>query len=354
MDGSEQEMHMTSWHDVIVIGAGVMGAATARALARSGIGVTIFEQFDVGHTGGSSHGRSRIFRLSYPDPMYVRMAVEAHWLWRELERERDAELLVITGGLDAGEEIASNRAALEECGVAYELMDGREAMRRWPQVSIDPDAELLFQNEGAYVAADGAVDAFLGSALDAGAKLMENARVERLSLDDGGGAVLSVGGDEIKARVVVVTAGSWVKGLLSTAGLDIDVRPTRETVAYFRFEGDLPPTLVEWGRPAAYALPAPGEGLKVGQHIAGPLADPDDAGIVSDESVQILSDWVRRRFPAADPTPLRAETCLYTNTPDEHFVLDRHGPIVVGSPCSGHGFKFAPLIGKRLAELAKD
>ena len=107
-----------------------------------------------------------------------------------------------------------------------------------------------------------------------------------------------------------------------------------------------------WEHPAIYALNAPGEGLKAGEHIAGEAASPDEAGAPDEESVARVSEWVRRWWPGADPHPHRSETCFYTNTPDEHFVLERKGRIVVGSPCSGHGFKFAPLIGERLADLA--
>jgi sarcosine oxidase len=110
--------------------------------------------------------------------------------------------------------------------------------------------------------------------------------------------------------------------------------------------------LVEWAVPLAYGLPTPSLGLKTGEHHVGPERDPDDPGGPNESSVARLSDWVSRRYPAADPVPERAETCLYTNVEDERFILERHGPIVVGSPCSGHGFKFAPLIGERLADLA--
>ncbi|MDQ4065455.1 MAG: FAD-dependent oxidoreductase, partial [Actinomycetota bacterium] len=149
---------------------------------------------------------------------------------------------------------------------------------------------------------------------------------------------------------IVVTAGGWAQKLLARAGIELDVKPTRETVAYFQMAG-VPPTYVDWGDPSVYALADPGHGIKVGEHIAGPRTDADEEGAPNLESVERLSAWVTERFPTADPQPWHAETCIYTNTPDEHFVLQRHGSIVVGSPCSGHGFKFAPLIGERLADL---
>jgi sarcosine oxidase len=154
------------------------------------------------------------------------------------------------------------------------------------------------------------------------------------------------------AETVVITAGPWSSKVLSPLGIELDVRPTRETVSYFHAPSDGWPTLVEWGDPSLYALASLGQGLKAAEHIAGPTADPDGGGGVNRESVARVSAWVAERFPGADPTPHLSETCFYTNTADESFILDRHDAVVVGSACSGHGFKFAPLIGARLAALA--
>ena len=166
------------------------------------------------------------------------------------------------------------------------------------------------------------------------------------------GAVhMSPAASTFTAPVVVVTAGSWARRLLESLGIALDTKATRETVAFYGFDGPMP-TFVDWGEPSVYALPSPGQGLKVGEHIAGPVVDPDDDGSVNEESMARLTAWVTERYPGVPPSPQHAETCLNTVTPDEHFVLERHGDVVVGSPCSGHGFKFAPLIGERLADLA--
>jgi sarcosine oxidase len=111
---------------------------------------------------------------------------------------------------------------------------------------------------------------------------------------------------------------------------------------------------VEWSDPPRYALPDPDHGLKAAEHIVGPLTDPDEDGTVNQQSIDRVAEWVRYRFPNADPTPADAQPCLYTITNDENFILERHGKVVVGSPCSGHGFKFAPVIGQRLAGLAQE
>ncbi|HEY7874971.1 MAG TPA: N-methyl-L-tryptophan oxidase [Actinomycetota bacterium] len=337
--------------DVAVVGAGVMGSSTAYALARKGLDVVVLEQFAVGHNRGSSHGAARIFRLSYPDATYVEMAQESLSLWRDLERDSEADLLARTGGLDTGKNLDEHAAALSACGAAFELIDGAETRARWPFMAVPPAAPVLFQPDAGVVSAEAAWRALSRGARAAGARMHDGARVARLEPEDRE-VFIRTSTEEIRARAVVVTAGAWARALLATAGIELDTRPTRETVAYFRLNDLVPPTLVDWGAPSVYALPSPGGEIKAGEHRAGPTIDPDVPGEVDPEAVARVRAWVLERLPGADPVPRGAETCLYTNTPDERFVLERHGRIVVGSPCSGHGFKFAPLIGRRLAGLA--
>lgn len=331
---------------VAVVGAGVMGAATARALARSGHDVTVLEQFSFGHERGSSHGATRVFRFSYPVVEYVRMAMESLELWRELERDTGESLLRTTGGLDAGKLLDDHVAALQECRAECEVLDRDEAMARFPWLRPG-EGPLLFQGDGGVAFADRTVEACLRSASEHGATLRPDTKV--LAIEQGS---VETADGSVEADVVVVTAGGWVKELVAPLGIEVPVRPTRETVAYFELDEPRVTTLVEWDQPSIYALPS-GQGvLKAGEHQAGVTTDPDEEGRVDEESVARLSEWVAKRFPAANPRPIHAETCIYTNTPDDSFVLERHGDVVVGSPCSGHGFKFAPWVGKRLAELA--
>ena len=337
--------------DHVVIGAGVMGCATARALAKMGKKVVLLEQFRLGHKKGSSHGRSRIFRFSYPEQEYVAMAQESLAMWRDLEREAGTELLHTTGGLDCGPRISDNAAALEGCGATFEMIDGREASSRFPDLSFQPETPVLFQPDSGVIYADASIASFVTSAMDADADVHEDREVIAIEPTTGSAVVRTPGGD-FRGDSVVVTAGPWAKKLLQPLGIDLPVRPTRETIAYFACETSRLPTVVEWGDPSIYALASPGQGLKVGEHIAGPVADPDEEQHFSAESVGRLKAWVADRYPGAESEPRLAETCFYTNTKDESFILERRGSIVVGSPCSGHGFKFAPLIGKRLADLA--
>ncbi|HWC14676.1 MAG TPA: FAD-dependent oxidoreductase [Actinomycetota bacterium] len=323
---------------VAVVGCGVMGAASAWALTRRGYEVTVFEQFETGHKRGSSHGSSRIYRYSYPEPQFVAMMSEALPLWHDLEREAGTKILHQTGGLDAGKDLGAHASALTANDIAFELIDGEIAARRWPALALSYE-EVLFQAEGGVVHADKAWDAFTRVAVDRGTRLLEGRRVDDLTPNG-----------VADYDVTVVTAGGWAKELLASAGIALAVTPTRETVAYFRTQQTFP-TLVEWGDPAVYGLHDPVYGLKVGEHIAGLPTDPDEEGEVNLASVDRLKGWVAARFPGVDPDPVLVETCIYTNTADEHFVLERRGRVVVASACSGHGFKFAPLIGDRVADM---
>jgi sarcosine oxidase len=329
--------------EVAVVGAGVMGLATAQVLAQAGRDVVVCEQFEIGHGGGSSHGGSRIVRVSYPEERWVRLAQEAYPLWQELEAAWGRALLDQPGTLDLGDWEANERA-LSACGVPSEVLDAAEIERRFP-IRLEGDQSGLFQADGGIVYADLALQALLGSATEGGAELRERTRIE--SIEDQGETVVL---DGLRAKAVVVTAGAWAPGLVG-----VDATPTRETTSYFSFEEPVPSVIdTGTGDKHAYALAAPGAGLKAGLHQSGPPAiDPDDPGEPDTEIAARTAAWVERRFPGAGPA-LRDETCLYTTRPNDEFVLERNGRIVIGSPCSGHGFKFAPVVGKRLAALAAE
>ena len=322
---------------VAVVGAGVMGRAAAWALTGRGADVTVFEQFDLDHVRGSSHGRSRIVRLAYPEAHWVRLAAEAMAGWRELEAQSGTELLGLYGLVElASSPELTSAAALDACGAPYRPLDAVAA--RQLGVVLPAGWTALHQPEAGVVRADLASRAFLDLAVARGARVETGRRVASL--------------DELDADVVVVTAGAWATSLVP----ELPVRVTRETVAYFRREGPPAPSVVELddatGGHALYALYDPVFGLKAGVHHAGAEADPDADGSPDPALVARVAGWVRERLPGVDPEPVKSDTCLYTSTVDEEFVLERRGRVVVGSACSGHGFKFAPAVGRRLAALA--
>ncbi len=315
---------------VAVVGAGIMGAATAWALRERGAEVTVYEQFELDHDRGSSHGRTRIFRVAYPDADWIRFAQEAYAGWQQL----DPGLLGLYGLVELVADPALTSArALDECGVPYRWL-GRDEVRALG-ANLPEGWTALHVADAGVVFADRARHAFLEAA---GVEVETNRRIEST--------------DELDADVVVVTAGPWARELVP----ELPVTVTRETLAYFRREGPPPPSIVdlnaETGGHGMYSLHDPAHGLKAGAHHAGPEADPGTAAPPNPAIVERISLWVRERFPDVDPKPVDAQTCLYTTTADERFVLERRGRVVVGSACSGHGFKFAPAVGRRLAELA--
>ena len=321
--------------DIAVVGAGVNGLATAWALQRAGHDVVVYEQFELGHGRGSSHGRTRIFRLAYPEEKWVRLAQEALAGWRELEAESGEELLLLNGLLELyGEGVVSSQAALEACDAACELLTREETEARFG-VSPGPESFVLFQPDAGVVYADRALAAFARDL-----EIETGRRIQSL--------------DELDERVVVLTAGPWARGLLARAGIDLPVVETRETVAFFRLEGRVPSVVAEvvTRGHGFYSLFDPVHGLKVGSHMRGGPSDPDEVVGPDPALVEEIAAWTRERFPAADPDPVDAESCFYTTTDDERFILQRYDRIVVGSACSGHGFKFGPAVGARLAALA--
>src|SRR4051794_20242871 len=301
-----------------------MGSATAWALGERGAEVDVYEQFDsVDHAHGSSHGRTRIFRLAYPQDDWVRLAGEALAGWEDL----GADALSLYGLVElAPARELTSAAALARCGADF-TFDPPD-----PRVRAPDGWTALWQPLAGVVHADRARHAFLRDF-----DVQTGVRIESP--------------DDVDADVVVLTVGAWITRFLP----DVQVRVTRETVAFFDTAGPPLPSVVELNDRsghAMYALHDPVHGLKVGAHFAGHEADPDTDEQPSDEIVERISAWVAARFPGIDPTPVAAQTCLYTSTADESFVLERRGRVVIGSPCSGHGFKFAPAIGRRLADLA--
>ena len=335
-----------------------MGSAAVWHLARRGVDVVLLERFGPGHANGSSHGASRIFRFAYPDEAYVRMAQSALPLWRELEQDCGEALLETTGGLDVGGEadIAPIEAALAANGAACERVAVLDATDRWPGFALDGDDVVLWQPDAGRVWAERTVTALQAQAAHHGGEVRHHEAV--LSLSPATGHA-QTDADEYLAETVVVTAGAWTAQLLGDVGVPLTV--TREQTFHFDpLDDDLswPSFIHHRGDDAAaiYGLETPGEGIKVAEHGTGAIVDdPDPAQRsfdVDEIGRQRVIRYVTERVPGVDPRPSTELTCLYTSTPDSAFVLERRGRVVVGSACSGHGFKFTPLIGERLADLA--
>jgi sarcosine oxidase len=343
--------------DAIVVGGGAMGTAAARSLTERGRGVLLLERFEIGHGRGSSGGPTRIFRVSYHHPDYVRMARLALEEWRDLEAKAGETLLITTGGLDVGAGGRETANALQAAGERFEYVKAEAVRERWPALRFEPGAEIFLQEDGGVCMADRTVKAQSRLAAEGGATILQNTKVERV-MANADGVEVDTDGTTYRAPVAVIAAGPWAGGLLAAAGLPLHLVPSFEQVTYFALDEPSPlPTVIDWTVDRVrtpYVVPNPEEPghFKVALHMSGPAVNPDARSFDPDtERVAKVTDYVRGRFAPYRPTGA-TDTCLYTNTLDEDFVLDRRGPIVIGSPCSGHGFKFTPLDGRILADLA--
>ncbi|WP_329428890.1 FAD-dependent oxidoreductase [Streptosporangium sp. NBC_01495] len=355
--------------EIAVIGAGLMGSATAWELARRGHAVTLVEAYDIGHRRGSSHGTSRIYRRAYADPEYVRLTGLAGELWRELENDTGAALLRVTGGLDlgAGRDPEGIARLLAEAGVPHELLSPGAATERWPFMRFD--GPVLHHPEAGTVDADATGAAAVGRAAELGAQVITGVRFTGAESLPGGHVRLrtegpeGTEGPEVTAATVVVAAGAWLPELAGPLGVPLGLPPLRVTQQQvFHFRSRDPetrwPIFIHDGDTQIYGLPSGGDGgplpaVKVAQHDAGkPATASTRDGVVDPASRATVTAHVRTWLPGLDPVPVAEASCLYTVTPDDDFILDRVGPFVIASPCSGHGAKFAPLIGQMTADLA--
>jgi sarcosine oxidase len=340
-----------------VIGAGLWGLSAAWALRQRGHEVLVLDQGEVGHVEGGSHGSCRIFRLGYEDPAYVTLAARARDSWTELEEAAGEQLLVPVPQLTFGPQLDEVRAAMEQAGQPGELLSAAEAAERFPGVAVT--GEVLFESASAVTLADRALAALARLIGPAGLLTGgEAGRVTSLTATSSGVRVSTSAG-EVDAERVIVCAGPWTARLVAGLGITVPGSASLEQVAYVRpaQPGLLPavmPILVHYGGEFPYGLPVPGsDRYKIGIHFGGPPVNPENQDQSADTDLGKRIEAAAKRFlPAFDPRPVAVERCIYDNSPDTDFIIDQFGPVVLGCGTSGHGFKFGPLIGGWLADLA--
>jgi sarcosine oxidase len=354
--------------DVIVIGLGAMGSAAADALARQGLDVLGIDRFGPGHALGSSHGRSRAIRYAaHEDPDYVPLLRRAYQLWRDLERRAREPILTVTGALDLGRNTGSDLVegtlrSARAFNLMHEALDRDEILRRFPMFDIPNSYCGIWQPDGGFLRPEAALRAYQRLAGEAGARLHFGERVVGIEPQADRIEVVT---DESRYECgqVLVAAGAWVSKLVpDLMGI---ARPTRQVTGWFwprdahTFAlGQLPVFAVDDGVMGTFhGIPAfePG-GVKIARHgHLGELIDPDGLRLpVNDRDIVILRSFLARRLPHLDGEPLRTEGCVYTNLPDNHFLVDwlpNDSRILVASVCSGHGFKFASVMGEIIGEL---
>jgi sarcosine oxidase len=348
-------------HDAIVAGLGAHGSAAAYHLAKRGQSVLGFDRFARGHTLASFGGLSRIIRLSYYEhPSYVPLLKRAWDLWRELERESGETLLTQTGGLymgpPDGELVSGSLASARTHGLAHELLDNADLRRRYSVFDVDPEWIGVFDAQAGWLAPERSVETHLRLAERHGATLRFAEPIERWERDGDGVRVTSARGS-YRARRLVIAAGSWLPRLLPQLAPHLWVE--RNVLFWFEPKGELdafarlPVYIVEDTDRLYYGFPYdPKNGLKMAGLHFGDRVDPDTVDREpSARDEERVRAWLRRRMPLADGERRRAQVCMYTNSPDGHFIIDRDGPVAYASACSGHGFKFASAVGEILADL---
>jgi len=354
-------------YDVIVIGVGGMGSATAYHLARRNKKVLGIEQFDIPHQLGSSHGVNRIIRLAYAEhPSYVPLLRRAYELWRELENSTGERLLVVTGGLDVGPAdgplVAGSVRSCHEHGIPHELLSAAAVARRFPGYRLARGMVSVYQADAGFVMAERSVVAHAGGALAHGAEIHGREKVIDWKVGRGGVQVRTDRG-RYEAERLVLTAGAWSGGL--ARALAPVAKPERQVMLWTqprrpeRFRvGAFPVFNMEAPEGRFYGFPIHGiPGFKIGKyHHREQQVDPDSIERGCDARDEaVVREGIRRYFPDADGPTLSMATCMFTNTPDEHFILDLHpdsDAVSIAAGFSGHGFKFCSVVGEIMADLA--
>ena len=357
--------------DVIIVGGGVMGCAAAWQLARAGHRVRLLEQFAIGHERGSSHGPSRMIRLAYDAPEYVQMGQAAFGMWEELQAASGAALLLRTGGINAGLPHANDMAGIahtfDTLVVPYERLDPDELRRRFPQLTFPEGTIAIYQRDYGILAAFRCVATLAAQAQAAGAIVHEHDPVLQIE-PDGAGVNVRTAQGAYRADRVILAAGSWTQPLLSPLGIDLPLTVLQEQLAFFRVRDPenhgpdrLP--LVMHRFPGTTSL---GSIFPIYDHVGikvmldrisiGTAVAPNNPDrTINPALMDTLRHYTASLLPGTTGEILETTSCRYTMTPDEDFVIDRHPEfpqLVIGSPCSSHGFKFAPVVGQMLADLA--
>lgn len=356
-------------YDVIVIGLGAMGSATACHLARRNQAVLGLDRYTPPHTLGSSHGASRVIRSAYyEDPSYVPLARRALELWRELEAQSGETLFKEVGCLNIGPVdgslVGGARASAEAHSIRHEMLDSDELRRRFPAFNPDRETVALWEPEAGALFPERCITAHLARAGAEGAELRFDEMVDEWEVDGEGVRVRTAKG-EYRAAQLVISAGAWAGRMLEGLGLPLEVE--RQVVYWFEarerpevFRAERCPVYM-WEHEAGryvYGLPDFGEGAKFGRHHEGAIVDPDRVErAVTEEEIEEIVRMAKQMLPGLAERPRAHSVCLYTNTPDHHFLIDRHPlhpQVLIASPCSGHGFKFASAIGESLAAWIVD
>lgn len=341
--------------DVLVIGGGVVGASTALALSGNGVSVALLEAGTFAMPAGSSAGGARIYvPAAFPEVDYLSRGIRAHRRWREIEAQVGQPLLHPTGALSYGAFAGEQLPALAEAGVEFEELGADEVRRRFG-VHLPAEKTIVFQPDAGVIDAGSAHAALISLARAAGTDMHEGEAVSRVR-DDGQQLLVETASGRWSCRAVVVAAGPWSLGVLAGLGVHRELEATSQTVLHLdaaRPPSRRSPALIDYDGEEPYSLWESDGRLKLAFHARGPVVHMDAPLPAPDHEIAArLREWASERYPDAEFATGETETCLYTNTPKERFVLERAGRIVIASACNGQGFQLAPRSGTTAAALA--
>jgi len=355
-------------YDVIIVGAGSMGMAAGYYLAKQGVRTLMIDAFDPPHTMGSHHGDTRIIRHAYGEgKQYVPLALRAQQLWSELEQASGMPIFAKTGVLNAGPLhcpfLNEIRESAEQYSLPLEVLRADEVMQRWPGINLPADYYGCLEPASGVLYSENGIRAYRELALARGATLLTNTPVTQLE-PAGNGFIVHTESASYHGDKVLLSAGAWNGSLLDSLGLSIPLTPTRKTVAWFgadesQYSADgFPAFIFRLHDSMFYGFPSlDGSGVKIGRHDGGQVIDPDKlertfGTYLSDEGD--VRSFLEAYMPGAAGPLRQGKVCIYTMTPDEHFVIDRHPEhpqLVFAAGFSGHGFKFASAIGEATSQL---
>lgn len=361
-------------HDIIVLGLGSMGGAAANAIAQRGFDVLGIERFRPGHDQGSAHGGTRIVRQAYfEDPAYVPLLRSAYEGWRRLEEQSGRDLMNLCGGIYLGEPeeltFAGSLAAAREHGLAHEVLDAAEVRRRFPTMNPADDVMAVYEENAGYVRPEETTLANAEVAAQHGATLRFEERVVSWRTTPGGGVEVTTANGTVGADRLVISPGAWAPVLLPELALPLSVErmvfhwftPDYAAVPQPLWDEANHPVYVEQthGNGQIYGFPmtdGPAGGFKLGFFRKGSVTTADTIDReVRPEEIEDMRARAVQLFPHLTGPVVQAKTCLYTVTPDEHFVIGthpEHAQVSLACGFSGHGFKFVPVVGDILADLA--
>jgi sarcosine oxidase len=353
--------------DVAVVGMGALGSAAAYHLARKGVSVVAFEQFELGHVRGASHDTSRIIRTSYGESEYVRLAQSAYKDWADFEEVAGETFVTVTGGLifipqDSPYSVTGFSTSLEAEGVPFEVLDRDEVAARWPQFRLPENVLAVYTPDSGIVHANRSVAALQMQARAHGAVIRDRTPVESLSPDSSGVVIRTARGD-VHAGKVILATDAWTNTLLEPLGAEIPLVTMQEQVTYFKPAADEPfdrerfPVWIWEDEVCFYGFPTFGEPtIKAARDLSNNVMTPAERTYVpSPELLEQLSSFMRETIPESGEV-LRTVTCQYAITADRNFVISplEDYPDIIVALGAGHAFKFTPAIGRILAELAVD